>query len=149
MENTSFDLTVRYLIYSFFVEHCKAPTYQEIAALAGETETRTRAAFHALHAHHMIFLEHGSDAIRMANPFSAIPTSYQVKIGQKQWWANCAWDTLGIAAALHSDAVIEARYPDSDETTELRVENGGVDGKGNVVYFALPCRQWYDDLVFT
>ena len=149
MATSSFDLNVRYLIYRFFAENCKAPAYQEIAALLGEAEARTRASFHALHAHHMIFLEPGSDSIRMANPFSAVPTRYKVKIGQKQWWANCAWDTLGIAAALHSDATIEAGYPDSDQTVELSVENGTVDGKGNVVYFALPCRQWYDDLVFT
>lgn len=86
-----------------------------------------------LHAHHMIFLEPNRDIIRMANPFSAVHTRYKVKIGQKQWWANCAWDTLGIAAALHSDAILSVRYPDNDETVELRVENGAVDGKGNVV----------------
>lgn len=149
MSTTSFDLNVRTLIYHCFVENCSAPTIQEIAALLGEAEARVRAAFHALHDHHMIFLEPGSDTIRMANPFSAAPTRYQVKIGQRQWWANCAWDTLGIAAALHSDATIQAGYPDFDEMVELRVEHGVVDGKGNVVYFPLPCRRWYDDLVFT
>ena len=149
MTTSSFDLQVRYMIYRFFAENCRAPAYQEIAAQLGEAEARFRASFHTLHAHHMIFLAPGSDTIRMANPFSALPTSYTVKIGKKQWWANCAWDSLGIAAALHSDATIEAIYPDTDETVELRVENGAVNGKGNVVYFALPCRQWYDDLVFT
>lgn len=149
MTTSSFDLIVRYQIYRFFEENCKAPSYQEIAALLGETEAHTRASFHALHAHHMIFMEPGSDSIRMANPFSAVPTRYKVKLGLKQWWANCAWDTLGIAAAVNNDVTIEARYPDSDETVELRVEGGTVDGKGHVVYFALPCRQWYDDLVFT
>jgi hypothetical protein len=74
MSTSPFDLNVRYLIYRTFAENCKAPSYQEIAALVGEAEERTRASFHALHAHHMIFLEPGSDSIRMANPFSAAPT---------------------------------------------------------------------------
>jgi hypothetical protein len=149
MTASPFDLSVRALIYRFFVDQCRTPTHQDIAAQMGASEERVRASFHALHAHHMIFLEPAGDAIRMANPFSAAPTCYQVRIGRKQWWANCAWDTLGIAAALHSDALIEARYPDGEETIRLQVENGAVDGKGNLVYFALPCRQWYADLVFT
>ena len=67
----------------------------------------------------------------------------------KGWWANCAWDSLGIAAALKMDARIEASYPDAQKTVELQVNHGMVEGKNHVIYFPLPCRQWYDDLVFT
>lgn len=97
----------------------------------------------------MIFVEPGADTIRMANPFSAIPTRFRVKSGNKEWWANCAWDSLGIAAALKLDVSIEAIYPDHQEVVEFQVSQGIVDGKNHVVHFPLPCRQWYDDLVFT
>ena len=146
---TDLDYKIRTQIYHFFAEQCRAPAHPEIAALLQTENETVQAAFHKLHERHMLFLEPGTDSIRMANPFSAIPTRYRVTSAQKQWWANCAWDTLGIAAALHSDALIEARYPDGEETIRLQVENGAVDGKGNLVYFALPCRQWYADLVFT
>ena len=116
--------------------------------LNAEAET-VRITFHNLHAHHMIFLDHNSDAIRMANPFSAIPTPFNVRSGEKQWWANCAWDALGIAAALGIDVEIEAGYPDSEETVDLHVTGGQVDGKNHLVYFPLPCGRWYNDLVFT
>lgn len=149
MTPSPFDLQVRTKIYGYFAKKCAAPTYQEIAALLGVDEASTQASFHSLHAHHMLFLQPGSDLLRMANPFSAVPTRYKVFIGTRQWFANCAWDALGIAAALHSDAIIQAGYPDENIAVELRVENGVVDGKGNGVYFALPCRQWYNDLVFT
>jgi len=146
---TAFDLDIRYQIYRFFSEQCRAPSFLELANLLGTDPTATQTSFHKLHARHMIFLEPGADTIRMANPFSAIPTAFRVSAGDRQWWANCAWDSLGIAAALHLDVQIEATYPDFPETAALQVAAGIVDGKGQVVYFPLPCRQWYDDLVFT
>jgi hypothetical protein len=146
---TEFDLKIRYQIYRFFADQYRAPSYQEIAVLLNADKEEVRDSFHKLHERHMIFLEYGVDTIRMANPFSAIPTKFKVKSGQKEWWANCAWDSLGIAAALKIDVQIQAYYPDIQGTVELRMENGMVDGKNHVVYFPLPFSQWYDDLVFT
>jgi hypothetical protein len=85
----------------------------------------------------------------MAFPFSAIPTKFKVRSGQKEWWANCAWDSVGIPAALHVDVEVEAAFPDTNETTCFQVKNGRLEGKNYVVYFPLPFQQWYDDLVFT
>jgi hypothetical protein len=146
---SEFDLNVRYQIYRFFAEQCAAPSPQQMVALLQAEAESVRVSFHKLHQRHMIFLEPGADAIRMANPFSAIPTKFKVRSGDKQWWANCAWDALGIAAALKIDAHITAGYPDTHETVDLQVKHGAVDGKNHVVYFPLPCRQWYDDLIFT
>jgi len=146
---TEFELNVRYHVYRFFADHCRAPAYQEIATLCSAAPDDVQGAFHKLHARHMLFLEPGTEAIRMANPFSAIPTKFRVKSGQKEWWANCAWDSLGIAAALGIDAQIEAAYADSPESVKLWVSEGSVDGLKHVIYFPLPCRQWYDDLAFT
>ena len=146
---SEFDLQVRYQIYRFFADHCTAPSCQQIANLLNAENENVRVSFHKLHERHMIFLEHNSDSIRMANPFSAIPTRFKVTSGNRQWWANCAWDSLGIAAALKIDVQIKAGYPDSQETVDLQVNHGLVDGENHVVYFPLPCGQWYDDLVFT
>jgi hypothetical protein len=146
---TEFDLKIRYLIYNFFAERCYAPTYAELASLLNVPKESVRDSFHRLHARHMIFLQSGTSSVRMANPFSAVPTRFKVRTGQRMWWANCAWDSLGIPAALNIDAQIEAGYPDRPETVELEVKNGTVDGKNHVVYFPLPCSRWYDDLVFT
>ncbi len=91
---SEFDLQVRYQIYHFFVNHCVAPSYQQIANSLNAENENVRVSFHKLHERHMIFLERNSDSIRMANPFSAIPTKFKVISGNKQWWANCAWDSL-------------------------------------------------------
>jgi hypothetical protein len=146
---TDFDLKVRYEVYRFFADNCKAPSYQEVAVLLNAAQEDVRDSFHKLHERHMVFLEPGTDTIRIANPFSAIATKFRVRAGHKVWWANCAWDSLGIAAALNVDVRIEATYPDAQGTVELQVNNGAVDGRNHVVHFPLPCSRWYDDLVFT
>jgi hypothetical protein len=146
---TVFDLQARYQVYRFFAEHGRAPAYLEIAALLGAEPEAARLAFHKLHARHMLYLEPGTDDIRIANPFSAAPTRFRVTAGGRAWWANCAWDMLGVAAALNLDVDIAAQYPDEPGVIPLRVQGGAVDGGGRLVYFPLPFRQWYDDLVFT
>jgi hypothetical protein len=126
---TEFDLTIRHQLYQFFAENGRAPAYSELAAKLHIEEESVRISFHKLHERHMIFLEPGTDTVRMANPFSAIPTPFKVKSGVQTWWANCAWDSLGIAAALNTDVTIEAHYPEAQEAVELQVKHGKVDGK--------------------
>ena len=41
--------------------------------------------------------------ILMAEPFSAVPTPFLIRSGSAQWWGNCIWDGLGIAAMLRLD----------------------------------------------
>jgi hypothetical protein len=84
----------------------------------------------------------------MANPFSAIATNYQVYANGQSYWANCAWDALGIPAALQSDARIEAGTG-AGKQIALSVADGRVEGPSAVVHFPLPFRRWYDDLVLT
>jgi hypothetical protein len=145
----AFDLRIRYQVYRCLADNCRAPTHQELASLLGVPAEEVRQAYYRLHLRHMIFLDPGSDRVRMAHPFSAVPTRFKVKSGGKEWWANCAWDSLGIAAALQADADIAAVYPDSQDTVDLHVRHGAVDGRKHIVYFPLPCRHWYDDLIFT
>jgi hypothetical protein len=55
---------------------------------------------------------------------------------------------LGIPAALHANARIEALYADTGAAARVSVADDHVIGDG-AVYFTLPFRQWYDNLIFT
>ena len=97
----------------------------------------------------MIFLEPGADTFAWQIHFQQFQQNIKVISGSKKWWANCAWDFLGISAALKIDVQIEASYSDNKDTVELQVNHGVVDGKSQIIYFPLPCRQWYGHLIFT
>lgn len=148
-DGVEFDWTVRHFVYAHFAEHGRPPAADEAAASLGIGVDEARAAYARLHARHAILLEPGGGAIRMANPFSAVPTAYRVRANGRGYWANCAWDALGIPAALRSDAEIEAACPDGEAPVRLIVANGEVHGSGEIVHFSLPFRRWYDDLIRT
>jgi hypothetical protein len=85
----------------------------------------------------------------MANPFSAVPTAYRVKAAGRWWYANCAWDALGICAALDVDGRIETSCSDCGEQIALEVGNRQVDDERLLFHCLVPARHWWDDIVFT
>ncbi len=139
----------RHFVYAFWVEHARPPTAQDAANALGISLEHARALYDELHARHALLLVPGAHAIRMAWPFSGVPTGFRVVVGAKQYYANCAWDSLGIPAALRADADIQAFCAQTQEPLRLRIENGSVRGDSAVMYFRVPFAQWYDDLVFT
>jgi hypothetical protein len=146
---SAIDLAIRTFVYQHFVQEARPPSVAETATQFNLPDAEINHSYQLLHDNHFFFLEPGTTFIRMANPFSAIPTKFKVQIGSMTYWANCAWDMLGIPAALHKDAVVEAKYEDVGETAVLTVKSGQVQHDGGVIHFPLPVRQWYDDLIFT
>jgi Alkylmercury lyase len=141
------DWDVRLLVYRAYVEQGEPPTVAELADRVGIAPADVQAVLERLHDRHALFLDPDRRTVRMANPFSAVPTGFRVTVGDRAYWANCAWDMLGIPAALGSDARIEATLADRSRAV-VAVRDGAVSGEGHV-HFPIPFRRWYDDLVFT
>jgi hypothetical protein len=147
------DRAVRLQILRAFVDTARAPSVGETARALGEPADEVAGAYRRLAEGRAIVLRSGGEpndpAIRMAAPFSAVPTRYAVTAGGRRYWANCVWDALGVPAMLGVDARIEATCPDCDEPLALAVVGGElVEGEG-VVHFAVPARRWWEDIVFT
>lgn len=145
----------RHFVYAFWVEHTHPPTVQDTARGLGVEADEARALYAELNARHAMLLMPGTHVIRMANPFSGVPTGFRVTItgtsahAGKKYYANCAWDSFGIPAALAADATIDAFCSNTQEPLRLRVGDGKITGDAAVVYFRVPFAHWYDDLVFT
>jgi hypothetical protein len=112
------------------------------------TADHVRAAWRRLHDEHALVLDASGDEIRMANPFSAVPTAYRVEAAG-HWYANCAWDAFGICAALGSDGRIESSCPDCGEEISIEVEGLRPDDEMLVFHCLVPAATWWDDIVFT
>ncbi len=135
------DLALRNLVYRRFVELGRAPTMDELGT--------TEAALRRLHDEHMLVLEPDRPEIRMANPFSAVPTPFRVEADGRSWFGNCAWDAFGIPAALHVDGHISTSCADCGEAIEIDVVGGRPEPDRDVVHLLVPARRWWDDIVFT
>jgi hypothetical protein len=88
------------------------------------------------------------DRIRMAAPFSGVPTPFVVRTGDRSYYANCIWDALGISPMLKIDSTIETHCPDCAAPLSLAIVNEELFGDG-VVHFAVPAIRWWEDIVYT
>ncbi len=140
---------VRAFVYQQCAGTARPPSVEETAAHFHVGAEEAAAAYDELHRRHALFLEPDTSRIYMANPFSAVPTPFHVNARGQGYWANCAWDALGIPAALHADAMIETQCADSRHPIVLKVEDGRVRDHGERVHFLVPFRRWYEDLPFT
>ena len=143
------DLGLRRLTYRLLVDLGRAPTATEVAAASAWTVDDVLAAWRRLHEQHALVLNETRSEIRMANPFSAVPTAYRVLADGRWWYANCAWDAFGICAALHSDGRVEASCPDCGEPIGVTVEDQRPDDETLVFHSLVPASHWWDDIVYT
>ena len=143
------DLELRNRTYGLFVKLGRAPSAAETAHATATSPEDVRAGWRRLHEAHALVLDSGGGEIRMANPFSAVPTAYRVEAAGRWWYANCAWDAFGICAALGSDGTIESSCPDCGEPLALHVRAGRSDDETLVFHCLVPAASWWDDIVFT
>jgi hypothetical protein len=138
------DLELRRRTYAFFVEHGRAP----VAAELGE-EGDVLAGWRRLHDEHALVLNRSIDELRMLNPFSVVPTAYRVRAADRWWYGNCAWDAVGICAALHTDGRIETSCPDCGEPLVVEVRDERPDDESLLFHCLVQAAHWWDDIAFT
>ncbi len=144
---TQFERLVRADVIQTLSRTGAAPSVAEIAASTGEGEDAVRSALHALADAHRLVLVPGTSTVRMAHPFSAVPTDFVASIGGRRWFANCVWDGLSILALL-GDGTLVTHSPATREPIELTATNGTVTGEA-LVHFLVPARRFWDDIGFT
>src|SRR5918999_6048952 len=143
------DLELRNRTYELFVERGRAPTADEVARAASVPVSDVVAGWLRLHDAHALVLSPATTEIRMANPFSAVPTAYRVHAAGRWWYANCAWDAFGICGALHVDGEIETSCPDRGEPISIAVRGRRPDDESLLFHCLVPAARWWDDIVFT
>jgi hypothetical protein len=128
---TESELALRREIFAHFAQTGSPPVVSDRETLA------------ALAARHVVVLDEAGE-ILMAHPFAAHRDGTRVDSGDRTWWGNCAWDGLGIVAAL---GLQEARV----ESNGIAVEVVGGEPVGEGVSFAVevPARHWWDDIAHT
>ena len=142
------DIEIRNLTYRVFVERGGTATAADVAAAAGLEPADVEAVWRRLHDAHALVLDEAGE-LRMANPFSAVPTDYRVEADGRSWYANCAWDAFGICAALHTDGRIETSCQDCGDPIVVEIRDKTPDDETLVFHTPVPAAHWWDDIGFT
>lgn len=144
-----FDTQTKLAIYRHFAGTGGRPSVDEVAAQLGSTSDLVRDAYARLGAQRLLVLEPDGESIRMAPPFSGVPTQHRVVVGDREYFANCAWDALGVPAALHQPAVVHSRCEQSGEPLRLAIGPDGPPPTSWLFHCLVPASRWWDDIVFT
>ena len=146
----AFDFDVRRAVYSRVAVDGRPPTVREVAVELLRGVDEVAAAYRRLHDAHAFVLFPDMLDIWMANPFCFAPTPHSVTAAGRIWTGTCAWDALGIPAALHTDGLVESECACCDEPLVLEVADGYLArGADLLVHFVVPARRWWDDIGFT
>jgi len=149
MKSRDLDVRVKLAVYGHFAVTGRRPSTEDVAAAAGENVEGVLASYGRLRAARVLVLEEDGSSIRMAPPFSGIPTRHVVEVDGRRYFANCAWDALGVPAALHEPATVHSRCGQSDEALQLRVGLEGPERSAWLFHCLVPAARWWDDIVFT
>jgi Alkylmercury lyase len=144
-----FDTSVKLAVYQHFARTGKAPSVEQIAGQLASSPDEIRRAFGRLQANRVLLLEADGETIRMAPPFSGVPTPHRVEVSEQSYLANCAWDALGIPAALHQEAVVHSSCGQSGAPLRLRVGLEGPEPSRWLFHCQVPAARWWVDLAFT
>jgi hypothetical protein len=142
------DLVVQQHVYEHTAKHGRPPTSSAAAAALGIEPQEVLSAFRRIGGRRLLALAQTGEIV-MAPPFSAVPTPFRVQAAGREYFANCVWDSFGIAAALHSDAIVDASCGCCGEPMTLRIHNGEPLGEPAVAHFEVPAAHWWDDITYT
>jgi hypothetical protein len=139
---------IRAEVYNRLASTGRAPSVAELAESTGAGRDSVEDDLCLLHDGHDLVLGTNGE-VRMALPFSAVPTRFTVTADGVDHWANCAWDALAIPITLKQNATISAEVDGDTATIEMDVTDGTLAAPDGLVHFAVPARRWWDDIVDT
>jgi hypothetical protein len=140
---------VRHLVYRTFLETGAAPDVHALARELDASVESVQDALLSLEAGHALVLAPATKGtIWMAHPFSNVITDYRVVSGNQRWWANCAWDALGIASLLPRDADIHSRCACCGDPIAVTTRDGRVQGQ-SLIHYVVPPRRFWENVGYT
>lgn len=142
------DAAVRFEIYRSFVDRGRSPVPAELAETLDMDQASVEKTLQRLADAHALVLAPGTHYVWMANPFSALPTSFLADVGGRTWFGNCIWDAMGIVAMLGGTGTVSTWCPDCRERLMVSVANNRLASGEGVVHFAVPAARWWDDIGF-
>jgi len=143
---------IRKYIFDYFEAYAVAPVLEQVMREFNLSSDEAADAFRKLQDAHHISLVAGTTRILMAFPFSAVTTPFRTAVGERTYFANCAWDTVALHVMLEKDARVESYCHHCAEPVEIALREGRVVSSQPpepLIFLSMPVAKWYDNLVNT
>jgi hypothetical protein len=148
MDDT-FDLTLRTIVYRHFANTAESPALDAMCEATGATKEQVKDGYRRLYAKRMLVPADDFASIRMAPPFSGVPTQHRATVNGKEYFANCAWDAFGVVSALGGTGDILSRCEQTLEPLALHLTGNEPPLSRWLFHCVIPAAQWWNDIVLT
>ena len=145
------DREVRIAIARSIKARGRIPTIAAVASDLGKDVATVDASFARMIEGHVFVPRKDSHEIYAYDPFCVGPTDFFVSSAGRVWFGICAWDALGIPAALGEAGIIETHCADCNESLVVEVDaDGGTDVQTwTVMQVGVRPRDFWKDIYFT
>jgi hypothetical protein len=140
---------LHYTIIKFIIDYGYAPEVDELVQCLEATETEVAIGLQNLQDDHGVVLHPNSEKIWVIHPFSLAPTPFLVRCGNREWWGNCAWCSLGIAVLLNNDVIITTTLGANGKQIDLHIEYGELIETDFYVHFPIRMVNAWDNVIYT
>ncbi|HWA35436.1 MAG TPA: alkylmercury lyase family protein [Cyclobacteriaceae bacterium] len=149
MASTQFQNTLRYHVSQFIFDHGFAPNALQLANRLNCQADEILAGLDELARNNAIVLHPNSHDIWVAHPFALFPTLFWVRAEGKQWWCNCAWCALGLAALCKGAVDIHTKLGGEEHPIKIEIRNGKIVQDQYVVHLATPASKLWSNVIYT
>jgi hypothetical protein len=138
---------LHFTIIKYIIQNGYAPDVKEIGNLLNEKENDVINGLYALQEYHGVVLHPNEPKIWVIHPFSLAPTNFYIKTAKGEWWGNCAWCSLGVAALLNEDLTITTNVGAHDEQVKIHIVNGEIQEKDLFIHFPISMKKAWDNVI--
>ncbi|UJR11468.1 hypothetical protein I4U23_015647 [Adineta vaga] len=141
---------LHHILIKEIVQNSHVPTIANLSTIFQRSKEDIIQCLKDLEEYHGVVLHPKTSEVWIIHPFSLSPTNFWVESSQGQWWGNCAWCSLGIAALLNQDTTITTTLGGESKQIKIHIKDGQLIANERLfIHFPIPMRNAWDNVVFT
>jgi hypothetical protein len=140
---------LHHAILRYVIDNGFEPDAATLAEQLQSSKKEVVQGLYALQDYHGVVLHPTEPKVWVIHPFSLAPTNFLVRSNKGQWWGNCAWCSLGVAALLNEDVTITTRIAAYDKQVVISIKNGAIQERNLFIHFPIPMKKAWDNVIYT
>lgn len=126
-----------------------APSNETMARHFGTSVTEVLTALRALEEYHGVVLHPDKSSVWVIHPFSLAPTNFYIRSDRGEWWGNCAWCSLGVAALVGGNTTITTTIGAEGFRQDIHIRNGEIVESELLIHFPIPMQKAWENVIYT
>ncbi|CAF1679623.1 unnamed protein product [Adineta ricciae] len=141
---------IHHIILKDIIQNGYSPSILSLSTVFQRSQEEIIQYLKDLQEYHGVVLHPKTSEVWIVHPFALSPTNFWVESSRGQWWGNCAWCSLGIAALLKEDTTITTTLGGEFKQIKIHIKDGQlITNECLLIHFPIPMRHAWDNVVYT